>query len=115
MTSHSEKNCNFSQVSKKESFKKNVSFANYTSLLPQRWHWGRLGGHYESLKGEPRFKGLAIHQGVMLILVSLCPPVHVADPGTEVPTATSALEMALYSNTRKLRQGCRSLETAVPT
>ncbi|XP_045558166.1 protein scribble homolog isoform X19 [Salmo salar] len=42
-------------------------------------------------------------------------PVHVADPGTEVPTATSALEMALYSNTRKLRQGCRSLETAVPT
>ncbi|XP_036791302.1 protein scribble homolog isoform X13 [Oncorhynchus mykiss] len=42
-------------------------------------------------------------------------PVHAADPGTEVPTATSALEMALYSNTRQLRQGCRSLETAVPT
>ncbi|KAM9552198.1 protein scribble homolog isoform 8-T8 [Salvelinus alpinus] len=42
-------------------------------------------------------------------------PVHAADPGTEVPTATSALEMALYSNKRKLRQGCRSLETAVPT
>ncbi|XP_045077114.1 LOW QUALITY PROTEIN: protein scribble homolog [Coregonus clupeaformis] len=34
----------------------------------------------------------------------------------EVPTATSALEeMALYSNKRKLRQGRRSLETAVPT
>ncbi|XP_038829113.1 protein scribble homolog isoform X3 [Salvelinus namaycush] len=42
-------------------------------------------------------------------------PVHAADPGTEVPTATSALEMALYSNKRKLRQGCCSLETAVPT
>ncbi|XP_031652052.1 protein scribble homolog isoform X10 [Oncorhynchus kisutch] len=42
-------------------------------------------------------------------------PVHAADPRTEVPTATSALEMALYSNTRQLRQGCRSLETAVPT
>ncbi|XP_019897356.2 protein scribble homolog isoform X16 [Esox lucius] len=43
-----------------------------------------------------------------------------ADPGAEVPaalpTATSALEeMALYSNKRKLRQGRRSLETAVPT
>uniref|UniRef100_A0A4W5P1E9 Protein scribble homolog n=1 Tax=Hucho hucho TaxID=62062 RepID=A0A4W5P1E9_9TELE len=46
-------------------------------------------------------------------------PVHAADPGTEVPaalpTATSALEMALYSNKCKLRQGRRSLETAVPT
>uniref|UniRef100_A0A4W5NLJ0 Protein scribble homolog n=1 Tax=Hucho hucho TaxID=62062 RepID=A0A4W5NLJ0_9TELE len=49
--------------------------------------------------------------GVMLILVSLCPPVP-----AEVPTATSALEeMALYRNKRKLRQGRRSLETAVPT
>ncbi|XP_026148279.1 protein scribble homolog isoform X14 [Mastacembelus armatus] len=40
-------------------------------------------------------------------------------PEAEVPTplpATSALEeMALYSNKRKLRQGRRSLETAVPT
>uniref|UniRef100_A0A8C7PZD4 Protein scribble homolog n=1 Tax=Oncorhynchus mykiss TaxID=8022 RepID=A0A8C7PZD4_ONCMY len=34
----------------------------------------------------------------------------------EVPTATSTLEeMALYRNKRKLRQGRRSLETAVPT
>lgn len=33
-----------------------------------------------------------------------------------LPAATSALEeMALYSNKRKLRQGRRSLETAVPT
>ncbi|XP_067342298.1 protein scribble homolog isoform X19 [Channa argus] len=42
-----------------------------------------------------------------------------ASPEVEVPTplpATSALEeMALYSNKRKLRQGRRSLETAVPT
>uniref|UniRef100_A0A8C4F8U8 Protein scribble homolog n=1 Tax=Dicentrarchus labrax TaxID=13489 RepID=A0A8C4F8U8_DICLA len=42
-----------------------------------------------------------------------------ATPEAEVPTAlpaTSALEeMALYSNKRKLRQGRRSLETAVPT
>ncbi|XP_023264134.1 protein scribble homolog isoform X12 [Seriola lalandi dorsalis] len=42
-----------------------------------------------------------------------------ANPEAEVPTslpATSALEeMALYSNKRKLRQGRRSLETAVPT
>ncbi|KAM7369744.1 hypothetical protein PAMP_011044 [Pampus punctatissimus] len=42
-----------------------------------------------------------------------------ANPEVEVPTplpATSALEeMALYSNKRKLRQGRRSLETAVPT
>lgn len=42
-----------------------------------------------------------------------------ASPEAEVPTtlpATSALEeMALYSNKRKLRQGRRSLETAVPT
>uniref|UniRef100_A0A671XTW2 Protein scribble homolog n=1 Tax=Sparus aurata TaxID=8175 RepID=A0A671XTW2_SPAAU len=41
------------------------------------------------------------------------------DPEAEVttaPPATSALEeMALYSNKRKLRQGRRSLETAVPT
>uniref|UniRef100_A0A3Q1EB22 Protein scribble homolog n=1 Tax=Acanthochromis polyacanthus TaxID=80966 RepID=A0A3Q1EB22_9TELE len=43
----------------------------------------------------------------------------VADAEVEVPAplpATSALEeMALYSNKRKLRQGRRSLETAVPT
>lgn len=42
-----------------------------------------------------------------------------AAPEAEVSTAlpaTSALEeMALYSNKRKLRQGRRSLETAVPT
>uniref|UniRef100_A0A8D3B1L5 Protein scribble homolog n=1 Tax=Scophthalmus maximus TaxID=52904 RepID=A0A8D3B1L5_SCOMX len=42
-----------------------------------------------------------------------------ADPEAEVAAqlpATSALEeMALYSNKRKLRQGRRSLETAVPT
>lgn len=42
-----------------------------------------------------------------------------ASPDVEGPTplpATSALEeMALYSNKRKLRQGRRSLETAVPT
>ncbi|XP_028288825.1 protein scribble homolog isoform X15 [Parambassis ranga] len=46
-------------------------------------------------------------------------PVATASPEVEVPTplpATSALEeMALYSNKRKLRQGRRSLETAVPT
>ncbi|XP_041824331.1 protein scribble homolog isoform X14 [Melanotaenia boesemani] len=46
-------------------------------------------------------------------------PGHTASPEVEVPTpvpATSALEeMALYSNKRKLRQGRRSLETAVPT
>ncbi|XP_072234697.1 protein scribble homolog isoform X4 [Leuresthes tenuis] len=46
-------------------------------------------------------------------------PGDAATPEVEVPTplpATSALEeMALYSNKRKLRQGRRSLETAVPT
>uniref|UniRef100_A0A1A8VDR1 Protein scribble homolog n=2 Tax=Nothobranchius furzeri TaxID=105023 RepID=A0A1A8VDR1_NOTFU len=46
-------------------------------------------------------------------------PVHIVSPEVEIPTplpATSALEeMALYSNRRKLRQGRRSLETAVPT
>ncbi|XP_071340942.1 protein scribble homolog isoform X22 [Trachinotus anak] len=46
-------------------------------------------------------------------------PGPTANPEAEVPTslpATSALEeMALYSNKRKLRQGRRSLETAVPT
>ncbi|XP_049913101.1 protein scribble homolog isoform X10 [Epinephelus moara] len=46
-------------------------------------------------------------------------PVLTASPEAEVPNplpATSALEeMALYSNKRKLRQGRRSLETAVPT
>ncbi|KAK5615604.1 hypothetical protein CRENBAI_024840 [Crenichthys baileyi] len=44
---------------------------------------------------------------------------HGFSPEVQVPTpppATSALEeMALYSNKRKLRQGRRSLETAVPT
>nr|XP_043894954.1 protein scribble homolog isoform X5 [Solea senegalensis] len=47
-------------------------------------------------------------------------PGPAANPEAEVSTttlpATSALEeMALYSNKRKLRQGRRSLETAVPT
>ncbi|XP_074550022.1 protein scribble homolog isoform X8 [Halichoeres trimaculatus] len=46
-------------------------------------------------------------------------PGPAASPDAEVPAplpATSALEeMALYSNKRKLRQGRRSLETAVPT
>ncbi|XP_035512912.1 protein scribble homolog [Morone saxatilis] len=46
-------------------------------------------------------------------------PGPAASPEAEVPAAlpaTSALEeMALYSNKRKLRQGRRSLETAVPT
>ncbi|XP_030254689.1 protein scribble homolog isoform X2 [Sparus aurata] len=46
-------------------------------------------------------------------------PGPAASPEAEVttaPPATSALEeMALYSNKRKLRQGRRSLETAVPT
>ncbi|XP_059182586.1 protein scribble homolog isoform X2 [Centropristis striata] len=46
-------------------------------------------------------------------------PVPAGIPEAEVPSplpATSALEeMALYSNKRKLRQGRRSLETAVPT
>ncbi|KAM3860349.1 protein scribble homolog [Diretmus argenteus] len=46
-------------------------------------------------------------------------PVPAGSPEAEVPAplpATSALEeMALYSNKRKLRQGRRSLETAVPT
>lgn len=49
----------------------------------------------------------------------LCRLGHAASPEVEVPTplpTTSALEeMALYSNKRKLRQGRRSLETAVPT
>ncbi|XP_035853867.1 protein scribble homolog isoform X24 [Sander lucioperca] len=46
-------------------------------------------------------------------------PMPSASPEAELPTplpATSALEeMALYSNKRKLRQGRRSLETAMPT
>ncbi|XP_036376992.1 protein scribble homolog isoform X2 [Megalops cyprinoides] len=46
-------------------------------------------------------------------------PVSPAPPEAEVPpqlSASSALEeMALYSNKRRLRQGRRSLETAVPT
>ncbi|XP_031705697.1 protein scribble homolog isoform X15 [Anarrhichthys ocellatus] len=46
-------------------------------------------------------------------------PVPAGSPEVEAPSpppATSALEeMALYSNKRKLRQGRRSLETAVPT
>ncbi|XP_062335100.1 protein scribble homolog isoform X15 [Osmerus eperlanus] len=46
-------------------------------------------------------------------------PVPTLNPEAEVPAAlptSSALEeMALYSNKRKLRQGRRSLETAVPT
>ncbi|XP_034562159.1 protein scribble homolog isoform X3 [Notolabrus celidotus] len=46
-------------------------------------------------------------------------PGPAASPEAEAPSpipATSALEeMALYSNKRKLRQGRRSLETAVPT
>ncbi|KAM6971015.1 LOW QUALITY PROTEIN: protein scribble homolog [Tautogolabrus adspersus] len=46
-------------------------------------------------------------------------PGPAASPESEVPaplSATSALEeMALYSSKRKLRQGRRSLETAVPT
>ncbi|XP_032359918.1 protein scribble homolog isoform X23 [Etheostoma spectabile] len=46
-------------------------------------------------------------------------PMLSARPEAELPTplpATSALEeMALYSNKRKLRQGRRSLETAMPT
>ncbi|RVE58643.1 hypothetical protein OJAV_G00196270 [Oryzias javanicus] len=46
-------------------------------------------------------------------------PGNNANPDVEAPPplpATSALEeMALYSNKRKLRQGRRSLETAVPT
>lgn len=46
-------------------------------------------------------------------------PGPVANPEAEDPVplpATTALEeMALYSNKRKLRQGRRSLETAVPT
>nr|XP_046148161.1 protein scribble homolog isoform X3 [Oncorhynchus gorbuscha] len=54
-------------------------------------------------------------EDIQFIDVGSSNPVHAVDPGTEVPTATSALEMALYSNTRQLRQGCRSLETAVPT
>lgn len=51
--------------------------------------------------------------------VSFCRQGPAASPEAEVttaPPATSALEeMALYSNKRKLRQGRRSLETAVPT
>lgn len=46
-----------------------------------------------------------------------------ADPEAEMiptiaaplPTTSALEEMALYSNKRKLRQGRRSLETAVPT
>ncbi|XP_029979704.1 protein scribble homolog isoform X3 [Sphaeramia orbicularis] len=34
---------------------------------------------------------------------------------TQLPTTSALEEMALYSNKRKLRQGRRSLETAVPT
>lgn len=43
-------------------------------------------------------------------------PGTAASPDVTPLPATSALEeMALYSNKRKLRQGRRSLETAVPT
>lgn len=39
-----------------------------------------------------------------------------SEEAATLPAATSALEeMALYSNKRKLRQGRRSLEAAVPT
>lgn len=52
------------------------------------------------------------------IVIFFCPGCA-ASPEAEMqtaPPATSALEeMALYSNKRKLRQGRRSLETAVPT
>ncbi|XP_023688596.2 protein scribble homolog isoform X16 [Paramormyrops kingsleyae] len=46
-------------------------------------------------------------------------PAPPADPAVEVspllPVSSALEEMALYSNKRKLRQGRRSLETAVPT
>ncbi|KAG9347746.1 hypothetical protein JZ751_003760 [Albula glossodonta] len=38
-----------------------------------------------------------------------------AEVSLPLPTSTALEEMALYSNKRKLRQGRRSLETAVPT
>ncbi|XP_057680939.1 protein scribble homolog isoform X3 [Corythoichthys intestinalis] len=40
---------------------------------------------------------------------------HSPDPEVPVSTTSALEEMALYSNKRKLRQGRRSLETAVPT
>lgn len=59
------------------------------------------------------------HCDVQSPLLCFCFLGLTASPGVEVPAplpATSALEeMALYSNKRKLRQGRRSLETAVPT
>uniref|UniRef100_A0A3B4YT45 Protein scribble homolog n=1 Tax=Seriola lalandi dorsalis TaxID=1841481 RepID=A0A3B4YT45_SERLL len=66
-----------------------------------------------------------IHVANIFLLLCTYHPLYLitsgltANPEAEVPTslpATSALEeMALYSNKRKLRQGRRSLETAVPT
>lgn len=38
-----------------------------------------------------------------------------AELSTALPATSALEEMALYSNKRKLRQGRRSLETAVPT
>ncbi|XP_053715024.1 protein scribble homolog isoform X2 [Synchiropus splendidus] len=46
--------------------------------------------------------------------VSASPDLMVS-PEAPLPTTTALEEMALYSNKRKLRQGRRSLETAVPT
>nr|XP_023688599.1 protein scribble homolog isoform X16 [Paramormyrops kingsleyae] len=50
---------------------------------------------------------------------SSSPAAPPADPAVEVspllPVSSALEEMALYSNKRKLRQGRRSLETAVPT
>lgn len=71
--------------------------------------------------GENNLKSLLIYEHVTAteVAVFVCFSGPAASPETEEPTtlpATSALEeMALYSNKRKLRQGRRSLETAVPT
>lgn len=46
-------------------------------------------------------------------MVCCCCLAAAASP--DVPATSALEEMALYSNKRKLRQGRRSLETAVPT
>lgn len=77
--------------------------------------------YHRVIVGENNLKFLPIYERVTAteVAVFVCFLGPAASPETEEPTtlpATSALEeMALYSNKRKLRQGRRSLETAVPT
>lgn len=77
--------------------------------------------YHRVIVGENNLKFLPIYERVTVteVAVFVCFLGPAASPETEEHTtlpATSALEeMALYSNKRKLRQGRRSLETAVPT